>query len=116
MTKRAVFQADAFTWMNENPAMPGTSVITSLPDVSELSGMELGAWKEWFVSAARRVIRFVPQDGVAIFYQSDIRHRGTWIDKGHLVMSAADAESASVLFHTIVCLKPPGTVALGRPS
>lgn len=116
VTKRAVFQADAFAWMNENPATQGTSVITSLPDVSELAGMELGAWKEWFVSAARRVIRFVPSDGVAIFYQSDIRHRGTWIDKGHLVMCAADAEAASVLFHTIVCRKPPGTIALGRPS
>jgi hypothetical protein len=97
VTNRAVFQADAFAWMDANPAAARTSVITSLPDVSELSGMDLDEWKEWFVRAARRIVRWIPGDGVAIFYQSDIRHRGTWIDKGHLVMSA-------------------GTIALGRPS
>lgn len=116
MTSRAVFQADAFVWMDENPATPGTSVITSLPDVSELSAMDLDTWKEWFVGAARHVLRWVPDDGVAVFYQSDIRHHGAWIDKGHLVMCAADAENATVLWHTIVCRKPPGTIALGRPS
>jgi diadenosine tetraphosphate (Ap4A) HIT family hydrolase len=114
--KRTVLQADAFAWMNENPAAPKTSVITSLPDVSELSDMDLATWKEWFVDSARRVLRWTPDDGVAIFYQSDIRHRGEWIDKGHLVMRAADAETAGVLWHTIVCRKPPGTIALGRPS
>jgi hypothetical protein len=116
VTNRSVFQADAFAWMDENPAAPATSVITSLPDVSELSAMDLGAWKEWFVGAARRVLRWIPDDGVAVFYQSDIRHQGAWIDKGHLVMCAADAENATVLWHTIVCRKPPGTIALGRPS
>jgi len=116
VANRSVFQADAFAWMDENPAPPRTSVITSLPDVSELSGMELEVWKEWFVAAARRVLRWVPDEGVVVFYQSDIRHRGAWIDKGHLVMCAVDGEKATVLWHTIVCRKPPGTIALGRPS
>lgn len=116
VTERVVVQADAFEWMNANAAEEGTSVITSLPDVSELSGMDLDAWKTWFVDAARRVMRWVPPSGVAIFYQSDIRHRGAWIDKGHLVMRAADDEKATVLWHKIVCRKPPGTIALGRPS
>jgi hypothetical protein len=102
--------------MDANPAPPGTSVITSLPDVSELAGMDLDAWKEWFVVAARRVICWIPDEGVAVFYQSDIRHRGAWIDKGHLVMCAADAEAATILWHKIACRKPPGTVALGRAS
>jgi hypothetical protein len=113
---RSVVQADAFAWMDANPAARGTSVITSLPDVSELAGMDLDGWKEWFVRAARRVLRWIPDDGVAIFYQSDIRHHGAWIDKGHLVMIAADAERTTMLWHKIVCRKPPGTIALGRPS
>ena len=116
MANRSVFQADAFAWMNENAAAPGTSVITSLPDVSELSGMDLAAWKDWFVGAARRILQWIPDDGVAVFYQSDIRHRGAWVDKGHLVMCAVDAEDATVLWHKIVCRKPPGTIALGRAS
>jgi hypothetical protein len=113
--RRTIVQGDAFAWLDANVAEESTSVVTSLPDVSEL-GLGLDAWREWFVSAARRLIRWVPRDGVAIFYQSDIRHDGAWIDKGHLVMCAADAERASIVWHKIVCRKPPGTIAFGRPS
>ena len=89
--------------------------MTSLPDVSELP-LDLDAWRAWFVGAVRRVIRWVPALGVAIFYQSDIRCGGAWIDKGYLVMRAAEEEGAVVLWHKIVCRKPPGTSSLGRPS
>ena len=87
-----------------------------MPDVSELSGATLAAWRAWFVDAARAVLRWVPEGGVAIFYQSDVRHGGAWIDKGHLVHLAADAEEATLLWHSIVCRKPAGTVSPGRPG
>lgn len=112
---RRIVQADALAWMEANAPEPFASVVTSLPDVSEVP-LDLDAWKAWFVDAARRVIRWVPEAGVAIFYQSDIRQRGAWIDKGHLVMRAADEERAAVIWHKIVCRQPPGTIALGRPS
>lgn len=102
--------------MDANVAEPGSSVVTSLPDVSELGGASLASWKAWFVSAARRVIRWTPEDGVSIFYQSDIRVQGAWIDKGYLIMRAAEEEGAHVVWHKIVCRKPPGTIGLGRPS
>jgi len=113
--ERRIIQADALAWMNANAPDPLASVVTSLPDVSELS-LDLDAWRAWFVDAARRVIRWVPETGVAIFYQSDIRHLGAWIDKGYLVMRAAEDERATLLWHKIVCRHPPGTIALGRPS
>jgi hypothetical protein len=53
---------------------------------------------------------------VAIFYQSDVRRQGTWIDKGHLVACGADAAMASLVWHKIVCRKPPGTITHGRAS
>ena len=34
--RRRVIQADALAWLDANPAEPGTSVFTSLPDLSEL--------------------------------------------------------------------------------
>lgn len=102
--------------MDANAAEPGSSVVTSLPDVSELGGASLEAWREWFIAAARRVLRWTPDDGVSIFYQSDIRVQGAWIDKGYLIMRAAEEERAHVIWHKIVCRKPPGTIALGRPS
>ncbi len=68
------------------------------------------------MGATRTLVRWVPDDGVAIFYQSDIRHGPVLVDKGYLVMRAAEDEGASVLWHKIVCRKPPGTLAFGRPS
>jgi len=53
---------------------------------------------------------------VAIFFQSDIRHDGLWIDKGALVAQAAERARMNLLFHKIVCRKPPGTVTHGRAS
>jgi hypothetical protein len=114
--RRTIVQAEALAWMASTPAEPRTSVVTSLPDVSELSGLDLAGWRAWFVDAARAVIRWVPDGGVAIFFQSDIRHRGAWIDKGHLVLRAAEDEGAALVWHKIVCRAPPGAISLGRPS
>lgn len=102
--------------MAAQAAEPDASVVTSLPDVSELGGVDLEGWKAWFELAARRVIAWAPPRGVSIFFQSDIRHGGVLIDKSHLVMRAAEAEGASLLWHKIVCRKPPGTISFGRPS
>lgn len=115
MTTRVVVCAEALGWLAANPAPPGASVVTSLPDVSELP-LGLDAWRAWFVGAVRAVLRWVPDDGAAVFYQSDVRHAGAWIDKAHLVLTGADAEQAALVWHKIVCRRPPGTVAPGRPS
>jgi DNA methylase len=112
----AIIQAEARAWLAKNPAAAGSSVITSLPDASELRGLGFEGWRAWFVEAARDVLRWLPPAGVAIFYQSDIRHGGVCIDKGYLLMQAAEAERAPLLWHTIVCRKPPGTRATGRAS
>ena len=114
-TTRRIVQGDALDWLAAHPAEEGTSVVTSLPDVSELA-LGFDGWRTWFLDAVRHVIRWVPASGVSIFYQSDIRHRGEWIDKGYLVLRAADEERASIVWHKIVCRKPPGSIALGRPS
>ncbi len=113
---RVVVEGEALAWLDANPAGAGTSVVTSLPDVSEISAFDLEAWRTWFVAAVRRIVRWVPRDGVAIFYQSDIRHRGALVDKGYLVMRGAEEERAALVWHKIVCRKPAGTISLGRPT
>ena len=112
---RTIIQGDALAWLDENVASPRTSVITSLPDVSELE-LDLAGWKAWFVATSEKVIRWVPEGGVAIFFQSDIRLRGAVIDKSSLVMRAAELAGADMVWHKIVCRRPPGTIAHGRPS
>lgn len=116
MPARRVVQAEALAFLAANPAEPGTSVVTSLPDLSELPALDLAAWRAWFIDAIRRVVAWVPEEGVAVFFQSDVRHEGRLIDKGHLVALGAEAEGASTLWHKIVCRKPPGTQAFGRPT
>jgi hypothetical protein len=95
--------------------MPGTCAVTSLPDVSEV-GLDLAAWREWFLDAACRVVASVPNESASIFFQSDIKRDGRWIDKGALVIRAAEDAGARVLFHKIVCRRPPGQLTLGRPG
>jgi hypothetical protein len=113
---RTVHHGDALAWLRARGELTGASVITSLPDVSEVPELGFDGWTTWFVEAARVVMKAVPADGVAIFFQSDIRSGGVWIDKGALVARAAEAAEMKLLFHKIVCRRPPGTVTFGRAS
>lgn len=115
MGSRRIVRAEAMAWLEANPAEARTSVITSVADVSETS-LELDAWQAWSIEAMRRILRWIPEDGVAIFFQSDIRRAGVWIDKGYLVLRAVDLEGASLAWHKIVCRKPAGTQSLGRST
>jgi hypothetical protein len=51
-----------------------------------------------------------------VFFQSDIRHRGVWVDKAYLVQKAAEGVGADLVFHKIVCRHAPGTRTQGRAS
>ena len=113
--RRDVVHAEALAWLYDNPAAAGSSVVTSLPDVSE-TPHRFDEWKAWFVEAARRVIRWIPSSGAAIFFQTDVRHGGAWVDKGYLVARAAEEENARLVWHKIICREPPGSVSYGRSS
>jgi hypothetical protein len=113
---RTVHRADALEWLRAHGPLVGASVITSLPDVSEVPALGFDGWRAWFGQAAEAVMGAVPDDGLAIFFQSDIRRDGVWVDKGALVSGAAAAAGMLPLFHKIVCRLPPGTVTFGRAS
>jgi hypothetical protein len=114
--RRQVHHAEALEWLRARGRLEGCSVVTSLPDVAEMAGLGLAAWTRWFEGAARAVLDAAPDDGAAIFFQSDVKRGGGWIDKGALVQRAADAAGTRLLFHKIVCRKPAGTVTFGRAS
>jgi hypothetical protein len=113
--RRQVHQGEALTWLRANP-LAGSSVVTSLPDTSEVPALPFDAWVSWFGEAAELILRALPDEGVAIFFQSDIRHAGLWVDKGALVARAAERAAMGLLFHRIVCRKPPGTSTFGRAT
>lgn len=113
--RREIVCADAIAWMQGRGRVDGACAVTSLPDVSEL-GKTLPVWREWFLNAARLVVNSVPDTSAALFFQSDIKRDGGWIDKGALIIRAAEDAGARVLFHKIVCRRPPGMLTQGRPG
>jgi hypothetical protein len=112
---RGIFHADAIAWLRERGCIAGACVVTSLPDVSEVN-LALPAWRTWFLDTVRLVVDAVPAESAALFFQSDIRRDGRWIDKGALVVRAAEDAGAHVLFHKLVARRPPGVLTLGRPG
>ena len=116
MASRIVHQIDALEWLAAPTALDGASVVTSLPDLRELPEFNLATWRQWFVRAAALVMTRTSDDAAAIFFQSDIRHEGLWIDKGAMVQAAAEQTGLQLLFHQIVCRRPAGTITFNRAS
>ena len=112
--RRTVIHGDALAWLAAHPPAARTSVVTSLPDVSELAECDFQGWRRWFAAAVQAVLTWVSDDGVAIFFQTDVLHRGVWVDKGFLVLSAAEASGHHLVWHKIVCRTAPGTPSPGR--
>lgn len=114
MPERTVYTEDALAWLRSCDRLEGCSLATSLPDFSEFPGTSLADWKAWFTAAATLVLAATPDDGVTLFYQTDLKHEGGWVDKSHLVQLAAQDEQ--LLWHGIVCRCPAGSATFGRPG
>ena len=68
------------------------------------------------MNTAQLIIQKTPEDGLTLFYQSDIKFEGTWVDKSFLIMKAAEKENSELLFHKILCRTKPGILTFGRPA
>ena len=107
---------DAIEWLTNLEPIAGSSFVASMPDISEFPGYSLAQWKEWFVNAATLILSRTPENGVSIFYQSDIKVDGTWVDKGYLCQKAAENLGHELLWHKIICRSPAGIATFGRPA
>lgn len=113
---RQIFQEDAIGWLRHRGPLSGASVITSLPDLSEVPGYSLESWEAWFSQTAGLIVERTPPEGAALFYQTDIKRAGRWVDKGYLVHRGAEAAGGRLLWHKIVCRVAAGQVTFGRPA
>ena len=111
---RTVHCADALAWLRDQPVLVGCSFFTSMPDRTELPSLLHAEWPRWFEEAAALLISKTPDDGATLFYQSDVKREGIWVDKAYLVQKAAERMGASLLWHKVVCRRAPGTVTYGR--
>ncbi len=114
--RRTVHCADALEWLSARGALEGSSVVTSLPDFSEFPSLSQGEWRRWFSGAAQAIVEHCPDDGVAIFYQTDVKRGGVWVEKSQLCLEGAARAGAELLFHKIVLRQPPGTITFGKPG
>jgi hypothetical protein len=115
MAVRVVHHGDGLAFIAQ-PLPADHAIITSLPDHSEMPDLDVDGWRRWFVATVALACRAVADQAVAIFYQTDVKHDGRWIDKGHLVMCGADDAGSHVLWHKVVCRVPAGTITFGRPA
>jgi len=116
MAERVVHHGDGVAYLARGPLPADHAIVTSLPDHSELPALGIDGWRRWFVDTVALACRAVADEAVAIFYQTDVKHDGRWIDKSHLVLAGADAAGSHTLWHKIVCRVAPGTITFGRPA
>lgn len=91
--RRTVFCKDAATWLAEQQSLP--SVITSLPDITELGGSAgpaaeaEGAYGAWFQSTVSAIVGKLRAGSVACFYQTDTLAHASYVDKSYLCTAGA---------------------------
>ena len=113
---RTVHCTDGVAWLRTNALAPGAAIVTSLPDSSEIPALGFEGWRAWFIETAALICQSVEPGSVAVFFQTDVKREGTWVDKAFLVSLGAERAGASCLWHKVVCRAPAGLTTFGRPA
>lgn len=116
MASRVVHCEDGVAFIRRARLASGHAVITSLPDSSEIPRLGFEGWKGWFVDAVAACAAAVEDGGVSVFFQTDVKRDGRWVDKGFLVQLGAERAGVHQLFHKVVCRASPGITTFGRPA
>lgn len=116
MASRIVHCTDGVAWLAKAPLPKGHAIVTSLADSSEVPKLGFDGWRRWFIDTAALACRQVADDAVAIFFQTDVKLDGRWVDKGYLASVGAEAAGSHCLWHKVVCRAPPGMTTFGRPA
>jgi hypothetical protein len=114
--KREVHCEDGVAWLARGALPPDHAVVTSLPDLSELPALGFDGWRRWFVDTVALACGAVADEAVAVFYQTDVKREGRWVDKAFLVALGAERAQSALLWHKIACRVPPGATTFGRPA
>lgn len=117
MPTRVVHTAEAVSWLEAQSAFDAThAFVTSLPDSSEVPSLGFDGWRRWFIDTSALICRKTADHAVSVFFQTDVKRDGRWIDKGFLVALGAEAAGSHCLWHKVVCRAPAGVTTFGRPS
>ena len=114
---RTVVCCDAVAWLEQRESLP--SVVTSLPDVSELQGPPLfissaAQYKSWFRKTVAQIVSKLSAGSVAVFAQTDTTRDGLFIDKGYLTSAGAEDAGGEALWHKIALRREVGLISFGK--
>ncbi len=115
--RREVVCADALQWLAQQRDLP--CVVTSLPDVTELSGPPLHIstpeeYARFFSSTVATIVSKLRAGCVAIIYVTDTLRDGHFIDKSYLASAGAAAAGGRALWHKVALRQDVGTVRFGK--
>lgn len=116
MPARTVHHGDAIAWLREAKLDERQAIVTSLPDSSEVPRLGFSGWEAWFEETSALICSSVAERSVAIFFQTDVKREGRWVDKSFLVQLGARRAGSHLLFRKVVCRAPAGTTTFGRPA
>jgi hypothetical protein len=111
---KTIICADSFEWLPTNRDQG--SIITSLPDASEIGIEDLKEYDKWVRRAATEIFLSVSEGCPVIFIQTDRRKGGRQFSKANLLMNIAHEEGWFLLWHKIELAAEVGKSNLYRPT
>lgn len=111
---KTIICADSFEWLPANRDQG--SIITSLPDASELGIDDLEEYEKWLRRAATECFLSASEDRPVIFVQTDRRKGGRQLSKVNLLINIAQEQGWFLLWHKIELAAKVGKSNLYRPT
>jgi hypothetical protein len=106
--------ADSFEWLPANRDQG--SIVTSLPDASEIGIEDLNKYEKWVRRAATECFLSASEGCPVIFIQTDRRKGGRQFSKANLLMNIAQELGWFLLWHKIELSAEVGKSSLYRPT
>jgi hypothetical protein len=115
--RRTVFCAEALAWLEEQESLP--SVLTSLPDITEVGGPPLSirdaqTYRDFLQNTTALITKKLRPGCVAVFCQTNSLFAGELIDKAACLTTGALSVGAPQLWHKILLRSDVGSVKPGK--
>ena len=111
---KTVIHADSLQWLPAHRDQG--SIVTSLPDASEIGIEDLCEYEKWVRRAATECFLSASENCPVIFVQTDRRKSGRQFSKAHLLMKIAQEQGWFLLWHKIELSAEVGKSNLYRPT
>jgi adenine-specific DNA methylase len=101
-----LYNGDSIEWLQNQPDNSLSTVITGIPDLSEITNYlpdSIEAYKNFLCEIVSLLANKVKASEYIIFIQTDRRNNGEWIDKSFEITKTMEKCGVALRFHKIVC-------------